>query len=358
MYEYGKIPIFPPPAVVDRVTELGFLSGPWTRQELSLKWGESVANRFIQDAKEYGWLVSPFLNEFYVPPAKDLMVVGWLPQPQRQEFIISRTLAATRLKYWCFSSWLRDRGLETAEPLFLTDLSTVSPVSSFAERGQYRKPSQLEILERNSRIVRTLKRVPFLENIAIVPEIPQFSRLSARSSISLMNKPTSKPYGFDWLPEESACQEQQPKTVNLRARQALIGGEISYVQSPRIEDRSWVIAFLIALNLPRITEAIPKILQREVSGEKDRLMNGRPSSFRSGKEVETVFLDNVSNWGAFFGQAVPNDGWQKTLNMKVFPYMLMPWSVWSELASGAPSRGFEAVRNLRRYLTARPTSSN
>ena len=357
MNESSRIPIFPPPAVAERVIELGFLSGPWTRQELSFKWGESVANRFIQDAKGYGWIVSPYPNEFYVPPANDLMVVGWLPQPQRREFIISRTLAATQLKYWSMSSWLRDRGLETSEPLFVTDLSPVPSVSSFRDRVQYRRPSQHEIMERNAETVRTLKRVPFLESLIIVPEIPQVSRLSVPVRTLLTNKPTSKPFRFDWLMEEGGVQAEQRKAMSLRAWQASIGGEIRYMQSPGIDDIAWVIALLIALDLPRITEALPKIVQNEVSEEMNRSLGTRPRALKSKKEIETEFLDRVSNWGAFFGQAAPNDGWQRTLSAKVFPYMLMPLSVWSELTSGASSKGYEAVRNLRRYLTARPAGS-
>ena len=358
MYESRETPIFPPPAVVERAIELGFLSGPWTRHELSSKWSESVANRFIQDAKEYGWIVSPFPNEFYVPPAKDLMVVGWLPQPQRHEFIISRTLAATQLKYWCLSSWLRNRGLETAEPLFVTDLSPVSSVSTIKESVPYRKPSQLEIIERNAEIANALKRVPFLDNLIIVPEIPQVSRFSVPVRTVLTKRPTSKPFRFDWLLEEGGYPEEPQEIMSKRAWQDSIGGEIRYMQSPGIADRSWIVALLIAINLPRITEKMPGILKREIDRERHRILTAQPNAVRALDELESEFLDNVSNWSAFFGQIAPNDSWENTLKKKAFPYLLVPWSVSSELASEAPSKGYETLRNLRRHLAVRPRNSN
>src|SRR2546427_8953545 len=156
MVRNREVPIFPPRAVIDRVLELGFLSGAWRRQELADRWGDSVANKFIQDAKEFGWLVSPFANEFYVPPAQDLMVVCWLPQPQRQEFVISRTLAATRLRYWCLSSWMRELGLEFREPLFVTDLVPAEISNPSDQRKRQPPPSLAEIKERTAKAAKRL----------------------------------------------------------------------------------------------------------------------------------------------------------------------------------------------------------
>ncbi len=109
-------PTFPTGFITDKARRLGYGSGPWKREDLVALWGETTADKFVRDAKECGWLVSPQRAVYYVPAAADLMVGPWLNPPLRTEYIIARTLAAGRLKYWCLSSWCRDRIVVPALP--------------------------------------------------------------------------------------------------------------------------------------------------------------------------------------------------------------------------------------------------
>src|SRR5438552_2110533 len=116
-------PEFPPPFVIERTRRLGFGTGPWSRETLVEAWGAPTADKYIADAKAAGWLVSPRRGVYHVPPAQDIMLVAWLPEPARSEFLIARTLAAANVRAWCLSAWCRDQGLALAEPVFVTDLA-------------------------------------------------------------------------------------------------------------------------------------------------------------------------------------------------------------------------------------------
>ncbi|SRR6266540_2915059 len=355
MVRNREVPIFPPRAVIERVLELGFLSGAWKRQELTDKWGDSVANSFIQNAKEFGWLVSPFSNEFYVPPAQDLMVVCWLPQPQRQEFVISRTLAATRLRYWCLSAWMRERGLDLPEPVFVTDLAPAPPLGQPIQGRRQPPPSAAEIKERTAKAAKSLRRIPFISNLVLVPELPQTSRSTRPETVLIPRGISRKPFRYGWLLEENSFPERPSQTQEESRPSDVSGREIRFTLSPRIDDSAWTVALLIAIGLPRIREAVPSIVEREV--RRELFIQGKAEqASRETRRIEDDYLRRVQNWAAYFGQAAPNEGWHKVLSEGVFPYLLVPWGIWMELSSQASTRGFQATQNLKQVMNARSRS--
>jgi hypothetical protein len=355
MYENEEIPAFPPRSIVGRILELGFLSGPWNRSELEGRWGPSTTNKFIQEAKEFGWLVSPFQNEFFVPSAQDLMVVGWLPRPQRQEFIISRTLAATGMRFWCLSAWMRTYELEFPEPLFVSDLAGAPRLGDRRKKRSTFPPAK-EIRERNLSIVKRLRRIPFLSNLVIVPELPQTGRFGFPAKVVLPRGVSQKPLRWDWLVEDDSSENIEDMRIQRVTRSS--GREIRFLLSARVDDPAWVIAFLIALGLPRIQEKLPRVLEREIQRQTFYRIQEIESNGAIRVRIEEDLLKRIRNWGAFLGQPAPNDSWQRVLSEGLFPYLLVPWALWNELASFSASWRLQSVHNLRGLLDAEPRGSD
>lgn len=320
----------PTSATRQRITELGYGSGPWTRAELSETWGPALANKVIDEAKDFGWLISPYRGEFYVPPARDLMVAAWLPPAQRHEFVISRSLSATGLRYWCFSAWARRRGLLFTAPLFVTDLQP--------SRGPSRKMDAPlhELIKLGQQKASRVKKAPYLENTIIVPLLGDLSSTPMRAWVSLAAKPKKKPpkeVGDSW-------------PGSLVADDMATGGRfgptyIDYSVGRALEDRAWLIAFLNALNLPRIHEAMRTLAAEET---------GRDA--QDPPEETAQVLARATRWSAYFGPPTPNEAWSSILGSGSFPYLLVPKSLWDESLSAATSRMYQDMTDLRRDLGA------
>lgn len=321
-----RLPAFPAAAIRAKVTELGFGSGPWRREELYARWGTSAANKFIADAKGCGWLVSPYRGVFFVPAARDLMLVSWLPRAQREEFIISRTLAATGLPFWSLSGWARRAGLEFSRPLFVTDLG--NPDSS---RGASRPDENASVARMRGFVKgkgRRIKGLPYLEDLIIVPQLGQ--------------------RGGDIVIQASLWQGKPTKNLrNDIGEWPLFSKEptrVEYVVSSDIIDGAWIVAFLTALNLPRLSEKLVDIAKAQAKRSIDRAES-------PGSTIED-YLRETRNWSAYFGPPMPNEGWHSVLAAGVFPYLLVPATIWDETLSAATSRTFREIDALGGELGA------
>lgn len=336
----SRAPSFPPPTLVERALELGFGSGPWTRTELERRWGDSLANKFIQDGKDAGWIVSPFRDTFYVPPAQDLMVVGWLSGLARQEFIISRQLIAAGFRCWCLSSWARTQNLDFNQPLFVTDLAPVPPIGP-RKRDEFETepPPVAELKRRNRDRAATLRRLPFLDDLIMVPELPQTSRLGSPTYTLLPRGIPSKIPSATWLTDESPLEASLPKLQMGagRAQMAAVDSRrIRYSLTAPVDDPAWIAALLAALNLPRVWETLPRIAKRLQGLEQ---MRERPTK---------DFFKRVQGWASIFGPPESNEGWSKVLANERYPYLLVPTKLWSEVSSTAASQRFEELLKLAR----------
>lgn len=331
----ASLPSIPTASIRERITELGYGSGPWSRIELSERWGASLANKVIDEAKEAGWLISPFRSQYFVPPARDLMVAAWLPPPQRLEFVISRSLAATGLRYWCLSAWARPRGVLFPSPAFVTDLRLARGADAT------RTTPLRDLMAQSKAQAASLKRIPYLENTIIVPLLGELSQTSMKAWVSLPAKPKKKPskeLTGDW-------------TLTLIADEMANGGRfgptyIDYSIGRGMDEPAWVIALLTALGLPRLRELIPRIVEET----KERA--GLPRGGKRPKPPARDLFDDVSNWGAFFGPPALNENWQAVLKTGSFPYTLVPQTLWEETISAATSRAFEETKRLRKDLNA------
>lgn len=312
-------PTFPPPSVVERAMELGFGSGPWERGALDARWGEPTANRFISDAKKAGWLLAPYRNQFFVPSARDLMVVDWLSGILREEFVISRMLAVLGLRSWCFSAWARKQGLVFPEPLFVSDLAPEAP-------GEARSPA-------------------FLDNLLIVPEVPPTSAFRPLTQAVLpagISQAVGRPV--------SATDDMQSTMTPPGA----LARMIPYELSPEVDDPAWVLALAAALPIPRIAERMEQIVNAQL--EEDRK---RPTTAAKGprRKPAEAFLRRWERWQGRLGAPEPNRAWQERLKGKAFSYLLVPPSVWQELSSAGMAVRFESLGRWRRVLDARTKST-
>jgi hypothetical protein len=249
---------------------------------------------------------------------------------------------------------MRERGLEFPEPLFVTDLVPVKLPRPSEQRPRQPPPSSAEIKERSAKAAKSLKRIPFLSNLVIVPEVPQTSRLAFSARVVIPRGISRKPFRYGWLLEENPFPEESLSLPEGLRQPDFSGREIKFTLSPRIDDPAWIVALLIALNLPRIQEILPKIVEREVNRELLTRGDLEGKSVQTKRAMEADFLRRVSNWAAFFGQPAPNEGWQNVLSQGTFPFFLVPWRIWNEFSSRASTRGLETVRGLAKVRSARP----
>lgn len=320
-----ELPASPASAIRTKIAELGYGSGPWSRAELAERWGDASANKLIAEAKDAGWLLAPFRDQYFVPAASDLMTVSWLPSLQRREFVISRTLAASGLRAWSLSAWASTEGLLFSEPIFVTDLSLATPPPPKSAREPGRAPAALAAQARDR--AEKIKSVPFLENLVIVPVLGKLGAGWERSRLRLPSR--SKKSATKAV---TAAPGPGPASPDV----------IEYEVTRQLQDKAWLFAFLTALNIPRAREQLRKLAEAEV---------GVLSTFRQSRPLKDV-MDRALRWAGSFGPASPNENWQAVLQSGVAPYLLVPPMIWDESLSLASSRMFDEMTKLRRGLDA------
>lgn len=318
-------PSLPAPSIRMRIAELGYGSGPWSRVQLGERWGAATANKVIAEAKDAGWLVAPLRDQFFVPAATDLMTVTWLPRAQRREFVISRTLAASRLRFWSLSAWASTEGLLFSEPLFVTDLTLADPAPPAAALEPGRTAPAMA--EQSRKRAEGIRSVPCLENVIIVPVLGRLADGWERSRVKLPGPKKPRAY----LGGLAVADPDSPPNV------------IRYQVTRRMDDTAWLFAFLTALNIPRAREQLRRLAEEEV---------GANSKARSRTSKGAAIMDRAMRWGACFGPPSPNENWQAVLAGGTFPYLLVPNVIWDESLSLASSRVFDDLTKLRRSLDA------
>ena len=325
---------FPPGFVVERTLELGFGSGPWSRRDLERRWTPSTANKYIQDAKKAGWLLSPFAGEFYVPVAQDLTVIPWLPTDRRLELITARTLEAAGMRPWCLSAWLRERGVVLRSPLFVVDLSGPRDVAG-AEPG----PSGIQrIASRIRERATALRGLPCEESIVVVPSVPlgpgAVIQMRVLLGSGVAGRPGAAPRSADVKSGESTGSGPTPRGDP---------GRVSYPLGPGIADEAWIAALLIALGIPRL---------RELVREWTEAGKGAKGSRQSIAGSATIPFDRrVRNWSAMIGDPAPNAAWKEELTRGLFPFLLVPGWLWEEISrSRTAARDTEISRTWRRAV--------
>lgn len=324
-------PEFPPPFVIERTRSLGFGTGPWTRDRLVQAWGAPTADKYIGEAKGAGWLVSPSRGVYHVPTAQDIMLVSWLAEPARSEFLISRTLAAANLRAWCLSAWCRDQGLELGAPLFVTDLSNLDG----APRALDRKVLQADAAKALER-----PAPPFLENILIVPAMPASSgphpRLAmvpeAEEAIDRrrMEKQTAQLafgiVGLIALAIEKDIPKEPTSGLKKHDERETAAKAIPYVVDGRVVDEAWVLALLASIGTSRIEELVAKKL----------------------KASATRRADAIQRWASLLGPPQPITSWKETLREGPFPYLLVPPFLWAEMGADQAARRYRMLDQLTR----------
>lgn len=323
-------PSFPPPAVVDKALELGPGSGPWSRSELAVRWGESSANKFIAEAKAAGWLVAPINNTFYVPPARDLVIVNWLSGVARQEFLLSRAMAAAGFRSWCFSSWSRALGIETAEALFVTDLGPLPPPRDGTAKASTLPPART-IADRNRDLANRLSALPFLENVVLAPWLPQSDRRGEETVVELPGVALKKPNLPNWILDPPNSAPYPANKITLPAPD-IDARRIQFPLTPVVDDVAWAVALLAALGLPRFNERIKEVFRREAKREplRSRLSN-------------VPFAERIKNWTGIFAPPEPNSGWRTVFLSGRTQYLLVPQWMWEQSASLSNAQRFQDV---------------
>jgi len=323
-------PSFPPPFLVDRVRELGYGTGPWIREQLVQRWGAPMADKFILEGKAEGWIVSPNRGTYFVPSAQDLMVVGWLPEPDRDEFLTSRYLFARGVRFWCVSAWTRERGLELGGPLFVTDLRARGTKEDASPAGTDRKRLQAELVARSA----VVSSLPFLESVVIVPRLPaQTDRPQAQVALMPEDvKASARRVNQEVIAGVigmilEAATKQSPAQTELKA--LLDGGKraraIPYTLGPDVDDSAWVVAFLASLGIPRVEEFLAQLLRR--------------------KDF-TVNKDTVQRWASLIGPPQPNENWPDVIRQGPFPFLLVPKMLWSAMGADQASRRYRILDRL------------
>lgn len=325
--EEASLPVMPTPAVRNRITSLGYGSGPWERPDLIAKWGKAVTGKTIQEAKDLGWLVSPYQGQYFVPSARDLMVAAWLPPAQRVELVASRTLAKSGMRYWCLSAWARSQGLLFSDPIFVTDLS---PAGGGVPAEPGADFSLAELGERARALSKSLRRVPFASNTIIVTALGKLSaqRMTARVNLPA---PARRLQKREIDPGALALSDDEPAPW-----------VIEYDVSRQLDDKAWLIAFLNALRLPRILEGMRKLAKQEIDREEEG----------EGIMYSEDLIERASSWAAFFAPPSPNENWKSVLASGSVPYLLVPPSLWDETISLSASRAYDELTGLRRQLGA------
>lgn len=341
-------PSFPTPFVTEKVYQLGYGTGPWPRDRFVELWGAPSADKFVRDAKETGWLVSPERGVYYVPPAVDLMTVSWLGPALRKEYQIARTLGSRELKFWCLSAWCREQGLDLGGPIFVTDLSrgtgstirepAPTPVRRDGKQHQVYRPAPLA--ERRGAARERAKRtghLPFLDNLLIVPEMP-----------TLHHPPERKLFLAPVSPEaEDTAQMEQTLMGGVSSLIALGAGLITkawsgmqlvedvlqyrekargipYALGPDLHDHDWILALLAALGIARAEELALRLAKK---GPVDQM--------------------KVKRDVALLGPPEPNSDWASTITEGPFPYLLVPPLLWRQMGADQAAR---RARTLDRLL--------
>jgi hypothetical protein len=326
-------PEFPGSFVIDRTRSLGFGSGPWSREKLVEAWGAPTADKFITEAKAAGWLVSPRRGEYHVPPAQDLMLVSWLPEPQRTEFLISRTLASEKIRAWCLSAWCRDKGLALPEAVFVTDLSRTSePPRSKMDMGQLRATAPSLVTARGN--------IQYLDNLLIVPAMPETGQVIPRVSLVpeseqvVSRRKQENDIGTAAMGVAALLalaftgdmpNEVTLATMALKTREARMRG-IPFAVDGAMADEAFVTALLASIGTSRVEELVLKEL--------------KPSSKQQAQLIQ--------QWAATFGPPQLVTNWKDTLQDGPFPYMLVPPSLWSEMGADQAARRYRALQKLAR----------
>lgn len=320
------LPSFPTPAVRNRVLELGFGSGLWSRADFVEKWGSSVANKFIDEAKTYGWLVSPFRGEFWVPTAADLMVVPWLAPRLREEFVLSRALTASGLKFWCLSNWARSEGLLFPQPIFVTDLTPRD------EAYDGRRPLE-ELKDQVRRRADLVSKIPFLDRLIIVPELGKLGR--PKNTFTTIGK--ARPRQLPSFSLMETYEDIDRTGEDAKSGERTLPTMIRYPLAPTLEDPAWLVAFLIALDLPRTHEIMQKVVQGAVE-----------KSARKGKGFrrEQDVLIEAQRLAGRFGPPLPNEDWRTLLKVAEFPFFLLPPDLWQEVTSTTSKRRYDLTRRI------------
>lgn len=319
--------------MIERTRTLGFGTGPWTRDRLVDAWGAPTADKYIGEAKAAGWLVSPSRGVYHVPTAQDIMLVSWLAEPARSEFLISRTLNAANIRAWCLSAWCRDNGLAFAEPTFVTDLT--SPAS--APRGA---PERRTLQAKAAQLVAERSTVPFLDNLLIVPTMPAISAPVPRvvmvpeAKEALDRRRVETQLGQAGLglaglillaidndiPDEFSSEFQKLQTKEATAR------GIPYAVDGAIGDDTWITALLASIGTSRIEELVTRKL--------------RPAMKGRGEQIQ--------RWASTLGPPQPVSAWNETLRNGPFPYLLVPPSLWAEMGADQAARRFRMLDQLAR----------
>lgn len=327
-------PTFPPPFVVDRVRQLGFGSGPWTREQIVARMGgiSTTADKFIFDAKQTGWLVSPSRGMYRVPPAQDLMVVGWLPAAHREEFLIARNLAAANLNYWCFSAWCRRQGLDLGAPIFITDL---------APPGQARDNETQDLrawIKRARDRAASRGTLPFPEALLIVPQMPSLGALPTPEFALVPEDPDTesrKRRERDMARSVSglvsmammALRKEAPDSDEVLQdleTQDVESRGIPFTLGPRLKDANWAVAVLAALGTARTEEFVT----------------------RYANEHSEIRRTLVQQWAQLIGPPQPNDNWKNAILDGPFPFMLVPPPLWKQMGADQASRRFRTLSKL------------
>jgi hypothetical protein len=326
-------PEFPPPFVIERTRALGFGTGPWTRDRLVQAWGAPTADKYIGEAKAAGWLVSPSRGVYHVPPAQDIMLVSWLPEPARSEFLISRTLAASNIRSWCLSAWCRDNGLTFPEPIFVTDLTP----NTNAPRGQIdRRALQLNA----ANVAAQRNSIPFLDNLLIVPALPAIGARVPRmamvpeSSEALDRRKMETQLGQAGLGilglivyaiEKEVPTDLVTEFQKFEGREAAARG-VPYAVDGAVTDDAWITAILASIGTSRVEELVTKKLRPAMKGR----------------------ADQIQRWASLFGPPQPVASWKETLQRGPFPYLLVPPSLWSEMGADQAARRYRMLDQLLR----------
>jgi hypothetical protein len=324
-------PEFPPPFVIERTRTLGFGTGPWTRDRLVDAWGAPTADKYIGEAKAAGWLVSPSRGVYHVPSAQDIMLVSWLAEPARSEFLISRTLSAANIRAWCMSAWCRDNGLDFAEPVFVTDLSQPTQASRAA-------PDRRNLQAVAAQLAAKRTTIPFLDNLLIVPAVPTLSapiprvalvpeaeealdrrRVETQVGQAAMAIAGLILYAVDKSPPDDILAE----FGKLQSREAAARG-IPYAVDGAIPDDAWITALLASIGTSRIEELVTKKLRPKMKGRGEQ----------------------IQRWASLLGPPQPVAMWNDTLRNGPFPYLLVPPSLWSEMGADQAARRYKMLEQL------------
>lgn len=321
----SEVPTFPPPAFVQKVLSLGFGTGPWTRKDFDARWGRSSANRFVDDGKKAGWLLSPYQNSFYVPGAQDLALMPWLPPPVRAELAIARGLAMAGLRFWCLSAWLSDAGLESGGPLFVIDL-----------RGPAGEAPP----------ARPRRGLPFPEALAVVPKMPPLRGPGITRSVQLpRGEPQRVPpsaLALDVLAPEAA---ERGRKEAARLAERTLGADdartLRFVVSLSVSDPAWALALATSLGIPRIEERLPELWRQAAEADTRRQLR---KGMRRGNMGS--LKQRALKWMGTFVQPAPNSAWSVGVGESARSYLFVPDALWREVAAGAFARRYQDIERL------------